>query len=79
MYLLNSIIILIFGIVILYFFQTSMKKYENTKNKYLDIFNKVKIPLLFLGLFLLLIGMMNNTKIDDSVNNQFIYTTLPKF
>lgn len=74
----RKLIIILACLLILYRFQKTILENKDTKNKYYNLFNKVKIPLLFLSLFLVLYTTEEINGVDTIVN-QRIYTSNPKF
>lgn len=75
-----TLLIILFSIIILYQFQKSICDTKETNNNYLKIFNTVKIPLLFLAVFLILYNDTISISVPvETIVNQKIYTSNFKF
>jgi hypothetical protein len=55
-----------------------MKKVDEDENKYIKMFNTVKIPITVICLLIIIYIYLNNTN-EPIQNNLNVYTSIPKF
>jgi hypothetical protein len=70
-------VILISIIIIIWLQYPQMKKVDEDENKYIKMFNTVKIPITVICLLIIIYIYLNNT--NEPNNNLNVYTSIPKF
>jgi len=71
-------VILISIIIIIWLQYPQMKKVDEDENKYIKMFNIVKIPITVICLLIIIYIYLNNTN-EPIQNNLNVYTSIPKF
>ena len=73
-------IVLLLSILVLLKFQQSCVNNKDSKNKYENIFNNIKIPFFFIALFLIFYNYGDKpSNVYDTIINQQLYTSNPNF
>ncbi len=70
-------VILISIIIIIWLQYPQIKDVDENQNKYLKIFNTIKIPITVICLLIIIYFYANNN--NESNNNLNVYTSIPKF
>lgn len=75
------ILVLIVGIVLIYWFQKSMvnnKSNQDGNNKIRQLYNNIKLPVLVICMSLIIMSLCT-TQVTSNVTEQKVFTSLPNF